>query len=202
MNFPLLVAITGRSGSGKSTVSAFYRQHGYPVLDADAVAREVVERGSPVLDELSACFGSDILNSDGTLNRKRLAQKAFCSKKETERLNATTHPAIVKCILERAKTYAEQGHHICFVDGAVILGSPLEPYCKRWIVVTAPQEQAIARIMRRDAISKEQAQERLSVQTPEEALLRRADYHISNSGAQEALERQADNVLKALLSDV
>ena len=56
--------------------------------------------------------------------------------------------------------------------------------------------------MRRDAISKEQAQERLSVQTPEEALLRRADYHISNSGAQEALERQADNVLKALLSDV
>lgn len=84
----------------------------------------------------------------------------------------------------------------------MILGSPLEPYCKRWIVVTAPQEQAIARIMRRDAISKEQAQERLSVQTPEEALLRRADYHISNSGAQEALERQADNVLKALLSDV
>ena len=69
MNFPLLGALTGRSGSGQSTVSAFYRQHGYPVLDADAVAREVVERGSPVLDELSAGFGSRILNSDGTPNR-------------------------------------------------------------------------------------------------------------------------------------
>lgn len=199
MSLPLLVAITGRSGSGKSTVSAFYRAKGYPVLDADAAAREVVEVGSPVLKELSACFGQDILREDGSLNRKKLAEKAFCNPQQTKRLSEITHPAIVALLLERASACAEQGAALCFIDGAVILGSPLEPYCKRWVVVTAPHEQAVQRIMQRDGISAQRAEERLSVQTTEEALLARADYVIQNNGGQEALEQRAQAVLSLLL---
>lgn len=202
MKLPFLVAITGRSGSGKSTVSAFYRAKGYPVLDADAVAREIVDVGSPVLNELCACFGEDILCADGTLNRKKLAEKAFCNPQQTKRLSDITHPAIVKRLLERASACAEQGAKVCFVDGAVILGSPLEPYCERWIVVTAPYEQAVQRIMQRDGISAQRAKERLRVQTSEETLLARADYHIRNDGDQAALNAQAQTVLALLLKTV
>ena len=199
MSLPFLVAVTGRSGSGKSTVSAFYRAKGYPVLDADAAAREIVEAGSPVLRELCASFGQDILQEDGTLNRKKLAEKAFCSVQQTKRLSDITHPAIAALLLERADAYAKQGANLCFVDGAVILGSPLEPYCKRWVVVTAPHEQAVQRIMQRDGISAQRAEERLNVQTPEEALLARADYVIQNDGGQEALQQRAQAVLASLL---
>lgn len=199
MSLPFLVAVTGRSGSGKSTVSAFYRAKGYPVLDADAAAREIVEAGSPVLKELCASFGQDILQEDGTLNRKKLAEKAFCSVQQTKRLSDITHPAIAALLLERADAYAKQGANLCFVDGAVILGSPLEPYCKRWVVVTAPHEQAVQRIMQRDGISAQRAEERLNVQTPEEALLARADYVIQNDGGQEALQQRAQAVLASLL---
>ncbi len=199
MSLPFLVAVTGRSGSGKSTVSAFYRAKGYPVLDADAAAREIVEAGSPVLKELCASFGQDILQEDGTLDRKKLAEKAFCSVQQTKRLSDITHPAIAALLLERADAYAKQGANLCFVDGAVILGSPLEPYCKRWVVVTAPHEQAVQRIMQRDGISAQRAEERLNVQTPEEALLARADYVIQNDGGQEALQQRAQAVLASLL---
>lgn len=199
MSLPFLVAVTGRSGSGKSTVSAFYRAKGYPVLDADAAAREIVEVGSPVLKELCAFFGQDILQEDGTLDRKKLAEKAFCSVQQTKRLSDITHPAIAALLLERADAYAKQGANLCFVDGAVILGSPLEPYCKRWVVVTAPHEQAVQRIMQRDGISAQRAEERLNVQTPEEALLARADYVIQNDGGQEALQQRAQAVLASLL---
>lgn len=199
MSLPFLVAVTGRSGSGKSTVSAFYRAKGYPVLDADAAAREIVDVGSPVLKELCASFGQDILQEDGTLDRKKLAEKAFCSAQQTKRLSNITHPAIAALLLERADAYAKQGANLCFVDGAVILGSPLEPYCKRWVVVTAPREQAVQRIMQRDGISAQRAEERLSVQTPEEALLARADYVIQNDGGQKALQQQAQAVLSSLL---
>ena len=199
MSLPFLVAVTGHSGSGKSTVSAFYRAKGYPVLDADAAAREIVEVGSPVLKELCASFGQDILQEDGTLDRKKLAEKAFCSVQQTKRLSDITHPAIAALLLERADAYAKQGANLCFVDGAVILGSPLEPYCKRWVVVTAPHEQAVQRIMQRDGISAQRAEERLNVQTPEEALLARADYVIQNDGGQEALQQRAQAVLASLL---
>ena len=199
MSLPFLVAVTGRSGSGKSTVSAFYRAKGYPVLDADAAAREIVEAGSPVLKELCASFGQDILQEDGTLDRKKLAEKAFCSVQQTKRLSDITHPAIAALLLERADAYAKQEANLCFVDGAVILGSPLEPYCKRWVVVTAPHEQAVQRIMQRDGISAQRAEERLNVQTPEEALLARADYVIQNDGGQEALQQRAQAVLASLL---
>lgn len=199
MSLPFLVAVTGRSGSGKSTVSAFYRAKGYPVLDADAAAREIVHVGSPVLKELCASFGQDILQEDGTLDRKKLAEKAFCSTQQTKRLSDITHPAIAALLLERADAYAKQGANLCFVDGAVILGSPLEPYCKRWVVVTAPHEQAVQRIMQRDGISAQRAEERLNVQTPEEALLARADYVIQNDGGQKALQQRAQAVLASLL---
>ena len=87
-----VIAITGRSGSGKSTVSAYYGSLGYPVLDADRTAREVTRPGGPCLAQLCDAFGSDILLPDGTLDRGCLAARAFATPEGTRRLTDITHP--------------------------------------------------------------------------------------------------------------
>ena len=93
-----VIAITGRSGSGKSTVSAYYGSLGYPVLDADRTAREVTRPGGPCLAQLCDAFGSDILLPDGTLDRGCLAARAFATPEGTRRLTDITHPAILSLI--------------------------------------------------------------------------------------------------------
>ncbi len=194
-----VIAVTGRSGSGKSTVSAYYAKLGYPVLDADRTAREVVQPGSPCLEELGRAFGADLIRPDGTLDRALLAERAFKTKETARMLTDITHPAIVQSLLDGVKKAEETGRPFVFVDGAVIVGEAFEPYCDAIIVVTAPERLSVSRIMLRDGISKTAAQERLAAQTPEAVLCAAADYIIRNTGSNEALCANAQTVLDTLL---
>lgn len=92
----LLIGLTGGIGSGKSTVAAMLRDQGIRVVDADQIAREVVEPGQPALAELVEVFGQDILNDDGSLNRQELANRAFATEEATNALNAITHPSTLR----------------------------------------------------------------------------------------------------------
>lgn len=194
-----VIAVTGRSGSGKSTVSAYYAKLGYPVLDADRTAREIVQPGSPCLEELCRAFGEDLIRPDGTLDRALLAARAFQTKETARRLTDITHPAIVKRLLDGVEQAQQTGRPFVFVDGAVIVGEAFEPYCDSILVVTAPERLSISRIMLRDGISKTAAQERLSVQMPEAVLCAAADHIIENTGSNEALCANAQAVLDILL---
>ena len=133
------VAITGRSGCGKSTVAQYCRSRGFPVLDGDAVAREVTQPGSPCLPALAKAFGADILDEDGALRRGVLAQRAFATKGDARRLTDITHPEIVRRLLAGVAQARAAGAKLVFVDGAVIVGAPFEPFCDAIIVVRAPQ---------------------------------------------------------------
>ena len=113
-----VIAITGRSGSGKSTVSAYYGSLGYPVLDADRTAREVTRPGGPCLAQLCDAFGSDILLPDGTLDRGCLAARAFATPEGTRRLTDITHPAIIRELLDGVAAAQSTGVPFVFVDGA------------------------------------------------------------------------------------
>lgn len=117
-----VIAVTGRSGSGKSTVSAYYGSLGYPVLDADRTAREVTRPGGPCLAQLCDAFGSDILRPDGTLDRDCLAARAFATPEGTRRLTDITHPAIIRELLDGVAAAQSTGVPFVFVDGAVIVG--------------------------------------------------------------------------------
>ncbi len=194
-----IIAVTGRSGSGKSTVAAYYRAAGYPVLDADREARAVTEPGSPVLAVLQRQFGADILDSQGQLRRRLLAQRAFAAPEGTRALTRITHPAIIARLLEGVERAGRGGAPLCFVDGSSIIGEAFEPYCDAFVVVTAQQEAELARIQARDGISPEEAQARLAAQLPQETLAARADYLIENNGTPEHLRQQAQRVLTALL---
>lgn len=196
-----IVAVTGRSGSGKSTVAAWYAKNGYPVLDGDAISRQVTQPGSPCLSALAHAFGADILDENGELRRRKLAARAFADEASTRCLTDITHPAIIDTLLQKARAFFDAGHPIVFVDGAVIIGEAFEPYCDRIIVVTAPEKAAIQRICSRDAITPEAAKKRLAAQMSQEEMEAAADYCIANTGTKEQLQQKAQQVLDALLAE-
>ena len=195
------VAITGRSGCGKSTVAQYCRSRGFPVLDGDAVAREVTQLGSPCLPALAKAFGADILDEDGALRRGVLAQRAFATKGDARRLTDITHPEIVRRLLAGVAQARAAGAKLVFVDGAVIVGAPFEPFCDAIIVVRAPQQVLEQRIMRRDGISRQAAQARLASQLAQEKLDAAATFLLANTGSEQALRAQARAVLENLLKE-
>lgn len=194
-----IIAVTGRSGSGKSAVGAYYARLGYAVLDADRVSREVLDTDADCRAQLAEAFGTDICGADGVLNRALLHQRAFASQQAAQTLTQITHPAIVRTLLQRVSALHAKGG-LVFVDGAVIVGALFAQYCDKIVVVSTLPQVAQQRIMRRDGISQQQAQARLSCQMSDEALRAAADYIIENNTTEADLYREADKVLRALTS--
>ena len=197
----ITLGITGRSGCGKSTVTAVFASHGVPLADADQMSREILLPGSPLLPQLAARFGKDILRADGTLDRHLLADRAFATPEGKQALDALTHPEIVRRIREAKRAAQAAGNGLFVLDGAVIVGTEAEAECDRLAVVTAPFETSVARIAARDGISPEMAARRLNAQTPEQTLLEHADYVLCNDGPLEALEAAANALCGQLLAE-
>ena len=191
-----VIGITGRSGCGKSAVSALYRQLGYTVADADLVARQVLEPGSPCIGKLTEAFGPDLITPQGTVNRQLLADRAFRDEESTQRLVSITHPEIVARLLAAANEAKSRGETLFFVDGAVIVGAPFEKYCDAIWLVSAPYEQSVARIRKRDGLTRQQARARLAAQLPVRTLRKAAAREIRNDKDMEHLRRQALTALE------
>ena len=196
----LTVGITGRSGCGKSTVTACFAARGVPVADADAISREILQPGSPVLEALAGRFGADILK-EGVLDRRLLADRAFATAEGKAALDAITHPAIVARIHAARQAAEQAGSALFLIDGAVLVGSPLDGAWDRLVVVTAPYEASVERIVQRDGIRPEMARRRLDAQTPEAQLAARADILLRNDGTREQLRRQAEALAARLLAE-
>ena len=197
----ITVAVTGRSGCGKSTVTACFAARGVPVADADQISRQVLQPGSPVLAQLAARFGGDILSGEGVLDRRLLADRAFATPEGKADLDAITHPAIVRRIEAARQAAQAAGSPLFVIDGAVLVGSVIDGIWDRLIVVTAPYEVSVARIVARDGIRPEMARRRLDAQLPEAALAARADFLLANDGTQEQLRRQAGALAARLLAE-
>lgn len=197
----ITVGITGRSGCGKSTVTACFAARGVPVADADQISRQVLQPGSPVLAQLAARFGGDILSGEGVLDRRLLADRAFATPEGKADLDAITHPAIVRRIEAARQTAQAAGSPLFVIDGAVLVGSVIDGIWDRLIVVTAPYEVSVERIVARDGIRPEMARRRLDAQLPEAALAARADIVLANDGTQEQLRRQAGALAARLLAE-
>lgn len=197
----ITVGITGRSGCGKSTVTACFAARGVPVADADQISRQVLQPDSPVLAQLAARFGGDILSGEGVLDRRLLADRAFATPEGKADLDAITHPAIVRRIEAARQAAQAAGSPLFVIDGAVLVGSVIDGIWDRLIVVTAPYEVSVARIVARDGIRPEMARRRLDAQLPEAALAARADIVLANDGTQEQLRRQAGALAARLLAE-
>lgn len=199
----LLVGLTGGIATGKSTVSALLRALGCVVIDADQLAREVVEPGQPALAAIVEEFGAEVLRPDGTLDRQRLGAIVFADGARRRRLEEITHPAIRKRLLERLDRLAGEGFRgIVVFDAPVMVESGSHRTMDRLVVVVADEETQLARLMARDGLSREEALRRIRSQMPLAEKARLADYVIDNSGDRETTEAQVRRVHAALLADL
>lgn len=193
-----IVGITGRSGCGKSSATKFLAGQGYPCIDADLIARQILLPDSPCLAALRERFGDDILDTNGTLQRRLLADRAFATPEGTRALTDITQPEILRHIEEELTIARASGAAIAFVDGAVIVGTPFQARCDALLLITAPYEISVARICTRDNISPEMARRRLDAQTPLETLRAAATREIVNDRTPEQLEAKIREILQAL----
>lgn len=193
-----VVGITGRSGCGKSSATDFLREKGYPCIDADLVAREVLLPGSPCIAQLQQVFGADIADENGTVRRRLLADRAFATPEGTAALTDITQPEILRRIDAALDEARRGGADLAFVDGAVIVGTPFEARCDALILVTAPYETSVARICARDGIAPEMARRRLDAQTPLETLRAAATAELVNDSTPDALREKLRSVLNGL----
>lgn len=198
-NKMLIVAVTGRSGCGKSTVTRHFAAMGHPVADGDEISRDVTKKDSPCLAALVAAFGQGILTDDGQLKRRTLGEIAFKTPENNKKLIEITHPAIIAEFLRRASVARKAGARLFFVDGAVIVGGPFQRYCDKIILVNSWQTLCIKRIVQRDGITIEAAMQRLAAQQPLSVLRSAADYIIRNNEDQQQLLQSANQVLAQLL---
>jgi dephospho-CoA kinase len=198
----LLVGLTGGLATGKSTVSDVLRGLGCVVLDADVLAREVVEPGEPALAAIAAEFGPDVLRSDGTLDRKRLGAIVFADPTRRRRVEAITHPAIRERFLARlAELEAQDFAGIVVWDAPVMIESGGYQAMDRLVVVVTDPATQRARAFARDGDAAD-AERKIASQMPLAEKAKLADYVIDNSGDRAATESRTREVHAALLADL
>jgi len=192
---PLRVfGLTGGLGSGKSTVAARLRQRGVPVIDADALAREVVAPGSAGLAEVVAAFGARVLR-DGGLDRARVASIVFGDPAARQRLEAITHPRIQALRDARLAELAAAGEPLAGYEVPLLFERGLDTNLRPVVVVNVPEPVQIERARRRDQATEAMVRARLDAQLPLADKAARADYVIDNSGSLAATEAATDRVL-------
>ncbi|MFL0555850.1 MULTISPECIES: dephospho-CoA kinase [Paenibacillus] len=188
------IGLTGGIATGKSTVSRLLAERGAAIIDADVIAREIMEPEHPVLAAVSERFGPGVLNADGTLNRKKLGEIVFSNPEERKALEALTHPAIRAEMKQRMEELeAADPHRLVVADIPLLYESGLDPLYERIMVVYVPREVQLTRLMLRDGLSKEAAEQRINAQMDIEIKKERADILIDNSGGLEETKRQIDD---------
>lgn len=199
----MVVGLTGAIASGKSLVSAELKRLGAFIIDADLIARRIVEPGMPAYNEIVAGFGQGIVCPDGSLDRKALGRIVFSDKERLALLNRITHPRIVEEI-ENDLAVIRQGHPgaIIVVDAALIIELGLHRKMDRVVVVYSDEERCVERMKDRDRLSGSEARERLEAQMPLKEKLAYADYIIGNSGEIEETMKRVKEVFDALASEL
>jgi dephospho-CoA kinase len=187
------IGLTGGIACGKSTVSAMLVSRGAILVDADKLARDVVEPGSPVLDKVASHFGQDILQEDGSLNRKKLGEIIFADLAARKNLESLLHPPIRALMREQMET-AERDYpgKLVVVDVPLLFESDLAFMFQEVVVVYVPRKVQLERLMLRDGLTETAAIERLQSQMSIEEKRKRADFVIDNSGTRQETSHLID----------
>ncbi len=183
----LRVGLTGGIASGKSAAARVFAEQGVPVVDADAIARELVEPGTPLLDRIIAAFGPDYRMPDGSLDRQALGRLVFAEPVQRQRLEQLTHPAIRQAMLSRL-AHTDGPYAVLMVP--LLIETGMTDLVDRVLVVDLPVELQRQRLAKRDQPSAERITQMLAAQVSRAERLARADDVIDNSGDLAQLERQ------------
>jgi dephospho-CoA kinase len=192
-----VLGLTGGIGSGKSTVARLIADLGVPVLDADQLAREVVEPGRPALAEVAATWPQAI-GPDGKVARKRLADIVFTDPAQRLRLEAIMHPRIQALSDERFAEMARKGHGLAIYEASLLVESGRYKEFDGLVVVTASPETQMERVLARGDLTEAQVQARIDAQLPLLAKVRVATHLVDNDGALSATKAQVERLVASL----
>ena len=194
IRLPLLIGITGTTGSGKSEASELISKK-HTVIDADKCAGIVVDS---LLPELSAAFGIEVVGLDGKLDRELLAKKAFANPEKTALLNAITHPPIIEYVNRKLDETWNSGKYIVFLNAPQLFEAGYNNKCSKIIAIIADDKIRLKRIMSRDKISRHQATLRMNAQKSNDFFSRNCDIIIENNGTVEAFRKAIREALHGM----
>lgn len=186
-----VIGLTGQIASGKSTVSAYLRQKGFAVVDADEIAHEVIRRGGRAYAAVVRQFGTEFVGAEGEIDRRKLGQAVFADPEKLAQLNAITHPCI--CAEIRAHLAAQRG--TVFLDAPLLVQVGLDTLCGEIWQVTAADDIRLGRIQVRDGLDADEARARMQSQAGVRMPTDRLVHTIDNSSDTAALYRQIDRLL-------
>ena len=190
-----IIGLTGGIACGKSTVSSYIRKKGFPVIDADQIARKVVEPGSVGLAQIRETFGTIYIRPDGALNREMLGKKVFAEPEALKKLNSITGPLILEELKKELNTSAS----VIFLDAALLLEDAQYRNLvdEVWVVSLKPETQ-LERLINRNGYGFRQANNRIASQMSDSERVKQADAVIDNNGTMEETLRQVDALLANL----
>lgn len=195
-----LIGLTGGIASGKSTVAAELSRHGASVIDADALAREVVEPGQPALEEIAARFGSDVITAEGQLDRTGLGSIVFADPDARRDLERITHPRVRDLMQRRIAAALAADADLIVAEVPLLFETHSEALYEGVMLAYAPADVQLARLMARDGIDEAAARQRLAAQLPIEEKRARATWVIDNSATVDSTREQISRWWNALLA--
>lgn len=192
----LIIGLTGGIASGKSTVARMLFELGLPVIDADQIAREVVEVGEEAYLQIVEKFGEEILQENKTIDRAKLGAVVFNDEEKRKLLNSIVHPAVRKKMLEQKEQYVKKGEKTIVLDIPLLFESNLTHLVDKVVVVYVDDDIQLERLMARNGFSKEEAEARIKAQMPLKEKVAKADAVINNNGTIEQTKEQLLTILK------
>lgn len=192
------LGLTGGIATGKTTISNYLKSIDIPVLDADEYARKVVEPGTPGLSAITNTFGEQILQPDGSLNRKLLGQIVFNDSSARQTLNDITHPRIQQMMADELHRLAEQQIPLVILDIPLLLENNNVAGADAVMVVTIPESLQLTRLMQRNNLTEKEAQSRIAAQMPLVEKEKLADFVIDNSGTISSTQKQVEKVIQKI----
>ncbi|PKR79256.1 dephospho-CoA kinase [Halalkalibacillus sediminis] len=198
----VVIGLTGSIATGKSTISEMFKEWNIPVVDADQIARKVVEPGEEAYKKIVKAFGEDVLYEDGTLNRKALGSIVFQNEERRTELNGIIHPEIRKEMLQQRDHHVNQDVDAVVMDIPLLFESELFDYVEKILVVYVNPSVQLERLMERDNSTEKEASERIKSQISIEEKRERADAIIDNGGTVEESNQQLKDILKKWEIDI
>lgn len=192
----MVIGLTGGIATGKTTVSNYLKELGYSTIDADVIARQVVEPGTKGLRMITDTFGEKVLTSDGLLDRQHLAQLVFTSSEQLQQLNRILQPIIRERIQEPISTSKDP---VVVIDVPLLYEQHYEDLCDVVMVVSAQPQQQLERLMNRNHLTMDEAKNRVASQMPLSSKERLADVVIDNNGSVEETRQQVKKWLNQVV---
>lgn len=191
-----IVGITGGIGSGKSLVSGLFKELGATVVDADKIARDILEPFGRAYVDVVETFGKDILKEDGNIDRKKLAAIVFADPEKLERLNQLTHPAVFEVM---ANEIDSANTNLVCLDVPLLFTCEFPIFCHKTLAVIAPDELRVQRVMKRDGCTREEAEARMKRQLSNHEFQEKADICIQNDTDEKLLRERVKEIHAQLM---